>query len=259
MTIHEVVERLLEKFAAEPRPLASGGWRSMRLFYRFMRFWSRAVFVLYFRGRVFGLRSVPKTGAVLIACNHQSFFDPVSAGVALSREGHFMARDTLFHNPYFKRLIESLNAFPVRRGAADVGAVKEILRRLKDGRLVVLFPEATRTRDGTIGDINANSLALAQRAGAAIVPTVIDGAFEAWPRTQLLPSPRATYVTYCEPLTVEQVRDWPIEQIVQAVGQRMAQALDESRKKRLRHFGTEARTRKSTPIDSLFKNGRRVR
>lgn len=188
---------------------------------------------MYFRGRVFGTNHVPAAGGVLLACNHQSFFDPVSVGLALPREGHFMARDTLFLNPFFRRLITSLNAFPVRRGAADVGAVKEILRRLKDGKLVVIFPEATRTRDGSIGEINANSLSIAQRAGAAIVPTVIDGAFEAWPRTQALPSPRTIHVTYAEAITAEQVRDWPLEQIAETVRYRLAEGMAVSRSRRL--------------------------
>ncbi len=204
----------------------------MRLYYRFMRFWSRVAFVLYFRGRVFGLRNVPTAGGVLLACNHQSFFDPVSVGVALPREGHFMARDTLFRNPFFKRLIESVNAFPVKRGVSDVGAVKEILRRLKDGKLVVIFPEATRTRDGSIGEINVNSLALAKRADAAIVPAVVDGAFEAWPRTQVLPSPRVISMTYAEPITAQQVREWPLEEIAEAVRTRMMNAQAAARTRR---------------------------
>lgn len=209
----------------------------MKLFYRFMRFWSQAVFVLYFRGRVFGAQHVPASGGALLACNHQSFFDPVAVGLAMPRECQFMARDTLFLNPLFRRLIVALNAFPVRRGAADVGAVKEILRRLKDGKLVTVFPEATRTRDGSIGEINANSLSIAKRADAAIVPTVVDGAFEAWPRTQILPSPRTIHVTYAEPITTQQVRDWPIELIQQTVRDRMIRILGESRQRRIERKG----------------------
>src|SRR4030095_8197153 len=123
----------------------------MRIYYRILRYFAQMLFTLYFRGRVFGLKNVPNEGGVLLACNHQSYFDPVSVTLPLYREGNYMARDTLFVNPHFKRLIESLNAFPVKRGASDVGAVKEIMRRLKDGKIVVVFPEATRTRDGEIG------------------------------------------------------------------------------------------------------------
>lgn len=208
------------------------GPAGMRLYYRFMRCLSQLAFVLYFRGRVFGLRNVPLKGGVVLACNHQSFFDPLSATLAIHREGNYMARDTLFTNPLFGRLIRSVNAFPVKRGAADVGAVKEILRRLKDGKAVLVFPEATRTRDGRIGPINVNSMALAKRAGAAVVPTVVDGAFEAWPRDRLLPRPRRMYVTYAEPITPEQVQDWPAERIAETVAARMRSALEESRRRR---------------------------
>ncbi len=204
----------------------------MRPYYRFLRYVAQMVFLLYFRGRVFGLSNVPASGGVLLACNHQSFFDPIAATLALQREGNYMARDTLFDNPIFRRLIESLNAFPVKRGAADVGAVKEVLRKLKDGRVVVVFPEATRTPDGSIGTINANSMAIAKRAGAAIVPTVVDGAFDAWPRTARFPRPRMIYVSYAAPITFDQVRVWPVERITDTVAERLRLTLEDSRRKR---------------------------
>jgi len=206
----------------------------MRFSYRIIRYAAQILFTLYFRGRVFGLRNVPPTGGVMLACNHQSYCDPVSVTLAIHREGNYMARDTLFMNPRFKRLIEFLNAFPVKRGAADVGAVKEILRRLKNGKVVVVFPEATRTRDGEIGPINANSLLIAKKARAAIVPTVIDGAFESWPREAKFPRPARMYITYCRAITAGQVATWPIEEIAAAVTQRLTTTLARSRALRWR-------------------------
>lgn len=200
----------------------------MRPYYRFMRFLAQSAFALYFHGRAFGRENVPASGGVLLACNHQSFFDPLTATCALHREGNYMARDTLFRNLLFGRFISSVNAFPVKRGAGDVGAVKETLRRLKDGGVVTVFPEGTRTRDGSIGRINANSMLVAKKAGAAIVPTVIDGAFEAWPRTQFAPSPRRVYVTYAEAIRPEHMRDWSGERIAEVVAQRLLAALARS-------------------------------
>ncbi|UCG32141.1 MAG: 1-acyl-sn-glycerol-3-phosphate acyltransferase, partial [Phycisphaerales bacterium] len=103
----------------------------MRPYYRFCRFWCQWFCLLFFRVRVFGRQNIPDRGGVLLVCNHQSFFDPVLVTMALHREGNYMARDTLFRNPWFRVLIKSLNAFPIRRGAADVQAVKETMRRLK--------------------------------------------------------------------------------------------------------------------------------
>ncbi len=210
---------------------------SMRLYYRIVRFFAHWIFIVFFLGRVFGLRNVPARGGVLLACNHQSFFDPVTTTLALYREGNYMARDTLFLNPWFKRLIESLNAFPVKRGAADIGAVKEIMRRLRAGKVVVVFPEATRTCDGLIGPINANSLSIAKKAGVAIVPTVIDGAFESWPRTRAYPLPARMYITYCEAVTPEQAREWPLVQLAAVVESRLKDGLVRSRAMRARAAG----------------------
>lgn len=204
----------------------------MRLYYHIVRYFTNWILVVFFRGRVFGLRNFPAQGGVLIASNHQSFLDPVLDVLALQREGNFMARDTLFQNPLFKRLIESLNAFPVKRGAADVGAVKEILRRLRDGRVVVVYPEGTRTLTGEIGPINSNTLAIAKKAGVAIVPTVIDGAFESWPRSRAVPFPTRIQVTYCKPITPAEVREWSLEQITETVAARLKQGLLRSRQRR---------------------------
>lgn len=168
----------------------------MRLYYRFCRFVCQMVFLLYFRGRVFGLRNVPASGGVLLVCNHQSYLDPVVATLALHREGHYMARHTLFEHRLFSRLIRSLNAYPLRRDSADVGAIKQTLRHLQAGRVVVTFPEATRTGDGSIGMLQPGVAALARRAGVPVVPVLIDGAFEAWPRWRRWPRPGRVTVVY---------------------------------------------------------------
>lgn len=172
----------------------------MRLYYRFCRVLCQLVFVLVFRGRVYGARHVPQGGPVLLACNHQSYLDPVLATVAIPRECHYMARDSLFRIPWLRRLIESLNAFPVRRGTADLAAVKETLRRLKGGGVVAAFPEATRTPDGGLQPMRGGVALLARKAGAPLVPTLILGAFEAWPRQAKLPRPRPILVAYDRPI-----------------------------------------------------------
>ncbi|MHC5081790.1 MAG: lysophospholipid acyltransferase family protein [Planctomycetota bacterium] len=87
--------------------------------YGFCQFLSIVFFLLFFRYRVFGREHVPSKGPVLIASNHQSFFDPVLVGLGLGRQIHIMAREGLFRIPGFAALIRSLNAFPLKRGAFD--------------------------------------------------------------------------------------------------------------------------------------------
>lgn len=159
------------------------------LWYRFWRQLAGFLFVLVFGLRVHHRRRFPRTGGVLVVANHQSYLDPILAAAGMPRTFHPMARESLFRFAPFRWLIGSLYAFPVRRGTADLAAVKEALRRLRAGGVVLMFPEGTRTRDGSIGPMHGGPAVIAARAGVPIVPMVIDGAFEAWPRTCRLPRP----------------------------------------------------------------------
>ena len=187
----------------------------MRPLYRFGYVLCNLGYAGFFRGRVFGRRHVPLSGGVLLVCNHQSFLDPVLATLALPRECHYMARDSLFAIPRLRWLIETLNAFPVRRGTADVAAIKETLRRLKAGALITMFPEGTRTPDGSVQPMHSGAVLIARKAGVPIVPTAIMGAFEAWPRTARLPRPHPIIVAYDAPLLPDQLGepDEAIEEI----------------------------------------------
>ncbi len=176
----------------------------MRLFYRACRFVCAAVCVLYLRTRLHRLHHVPRRGGVLLVSNHQSFMDPVLVAVALPREASYMARDSLFHAWGFRWLIRMLNAFPVRRGTADTAAIKETLRRLKQGEVVVVFPEGTRTEDGRIGPMLPGLATVARKCQVPIVPVLIDGMYQAWPRHRLLPKPGDVVIEYARPL-------WPAD------------------------------------------------
>lgn len=165
-------------------------------------------------GRVFNPEYVPMEGAAIVVSNHQSFFDPVLIGYGLERELDYMARDSLFKNRFFSKLIRSLNAFPVKRGRADTTAIKETLRRLKAGRVVLLFPEASRTHNGQINPFRPGIGLLAKKASVPIVPAAIAGAFEAWPRTRKLPRLfTPIYVMFAPPILPEEYKDLSDEEL----------------------------------------------
>jgi len=185
--------------------------------YAICRLTSQLLFTFVFRGRVFGTQRVPRQGGVLLVSNHQSFFDPVLATFAIPRECNYMARDTLFAIRWLRPIMEYLNAFPVKRGTADIGAIKETLRRLKAGKVVLAFPEGTRTKDGSIGPMRPGVVLLARKARVPIVPTLILGAFESWPRTAKLPRPHAILVAYSAPVYPHEHSQWSDEDCVATV------------------------------------------
>jgi len=81
-------------------------------------------FKICFRLKIVGAENCPRNGALIVAANHASFLDPVIAGLAAPRVLNFMARDSLFRNKIFGRILTSVNAFPSRREGADLGALR---------------------------------------------------------------------------------------------------------------------------------------
>jgi len=156
---------------------------------------------LFWRIRVTGLENIPRTGGVLVAANHQSYLDPPLIGAYLPREMHFMARRTLFNIPLFGALIGRCNAFAIERDTADVKGVKNAIDRLQRGNILLVFPEGTRTRDGTVGRMKAGIGILAERAAVPIVPVLIRGAHEVWPKGAALPRLGRIRIVFGRPIT----------------------------------------------------------
>jgi len=169
------------------------------VWYAFCKFWARLLFSVLFGIRVYGQRNVPATGGVILASTHQSFLDPIAVELGLSREGHIMARDSLFRG-LFGRLISSLNAFPIERASADLGAMRTAIRRLSEGQMLLLFPEATRTRTGDIGRLRPGLGLLAKWSDATVVPVTIEGAFACWPRNRKMFRPGKIRVMFGSPM-----------------------------------------------------------
>jgi len=115
-------------------------------------------------------------------------------------------RDTLFETPFWGRLMKSFYVIPIRRGQADIAAMRMIIESLKQNKAVCLYPEGTRTPDGKIGAIKPGFGLISRRSGAAIVPVVIDGIFEAWPRTQKYPKLGRVGVIYGQPVSPEYIK-----------------------------------------------------
>lgn len=143
--------------------------------YEVLRVVFRAVFKIFFRCRVSGQEQIPKTGGVIVAANHMSLWDPPLVAAYVPRATHFMAKEELFHIPVFNSLIRSLHAFPVRRGAADRGAIRTAIQLLKDGECLGLFPEGTRSKNGDVGRAEPGLALIAVKSGVPVVPAAVVG------------------------------------------------------------------------------------
>lgn len=170
------------------------------MLYDISRALSRVAGALVFRWKVTGAARVPRTGGVILASNHQSFLDVIVLGGACPRPVRYMARRTLWDNRALGWLISDWKAIPVNRDRPGKDELRGIIETVRGGEVLALFPEGTRTRDGSVGELRGGIGFLARRAGVPVVPVLILGAFEAWPRGRKLPRRGRVRVAFGPPV-----------------------------------------------------------
>jgi 1-acyl-sn-glycerol-3-phosphate acyltransferase len=142
---------------------------------------SRLLARVFFRFRILHRERMIQTGPVILAMNHQSYFDPPLAGNACDRAIYFLARRSLLNVPVLRWLLPKLNVIPVNQEAIDRSALKALIQIVKAGNGALVFPEGERTPDGNLRPgLPGVGLVIAKTL-APVVPMRIFGAFEAWP------------------------------------------------------------------------------
>ena len=132
--------------------------------------------------------------------NHQSFLDPILAAMPLQRPIVFLARDTLFKVPGLGRIMKGWSMISIKRGSAGTASLREAVRRMEEGYLVAIFPEGTRTADGSMSELKSGFLAMIKRTTVPVIPVGIAGAFQSFPRDAWIPRPARIRVVFGAPL-----------------------------------------------------------
>jgi 1-acyl-sn-glycerol-3-phosphate acyltransferase len=166
-------------------------WLSHRVF----RELSRGFFNLEAQG----LENVAMAGPALLASNHVSFLDPPFIGASLEEDIVFFARRSLFRYRLSNYLLTNWQTIPVDRDKPEPGSIKTVLRRLKDGKKVLIFPEGTRSTDGGLQVSEPGVGMLIAKAKVPIIPVRMFGAFEAMPKDSKLPRPATITIVYGKP------------------------------------------------------------
>lgn len=178
-----------------------------------------------FNLQVRGTHNMPATGGVLIVANHQSFLDPVVLGVMFDRPMAYLADAYLFKFKPLGWLIRKLHAFPINTGKGDVAAMKEMIRLLQAGEVLNVFPEGTRTSDGQLQTIEGGVALAIRRAKVPVIPAIIVGAYEAFPRHSIIPRAGKVRVIFDTP---RQMHHLKAEQIVAEIEQAFHKLFDEA-------------------------------
>jgi 1-acyl-sn-glycerol-3-phosphate acyltransferase len=154
----------------------------------------------FFRLQIHGRENIIEEGPAILAMNHQSFLDPPLAAICCYREIHFLARKTLFDVPILGGLLRHLNVIGVDREGSDMSALKSVIRLVRSGGCTIIFPEGTRTRDGSLQPARGGVGLVVAKTLAPVVPMRVFGAFDAFPRTSKFPRRAPITIVIGKPL-----------------------------------------------------------
>ncbi len=189
--------------------------------------------------RCYGRENMPRTGGGMVLSNHQSHLDPILVAVACGRRLTGVTRATLFDSRLFRILTAGLAMVSIDRKGGGLAAIKEILKRIKRGEMILLFPEGTRSPDGEVHALMPGFCAIARRAGVPLIPVAFDGAFDAWPRHRLLPRAGVVHVRWGDPIEPDEIDKLNDKELVAEVERRIRACHDACRRSRRRAIGRE--------------------
>lgn len=155
-------------------------------------------YAIMFKVEVIGKENIPKEGNAVICSNHYSNYDPISAALYLDRLPHFIGKKELFKNKLFIWVLTKLGVFPIDRNVSmDMKAVKTALKILKEGKILGIFAEGRRVKEGEDVAAKAGVALFAMKGNAPVIPCAISGSYKF--RSKLT-------ICYGEPLTLDEFR-----------------------------------------------------
>ena len=157
--------------------------------------------LLWNRIKISGAEHIPDQGGVMIASNHVSYLDPAIVGVGYRRRPvHFMARDTLWKPGFGTWWMDHVGCIPVARGTGDIRALKLTIKALREGKVVSMFPEGTRSPDGSLQSAKSGVGMIVEKSSCAVVPAYIRGSYEAFPKGSKWIKPTQVSIDFGPPI-----------------------------------------------------------
>lgn len=153
-----------------------------RLFYRVMTGLLRGFIIRYFQLQPVNTEVVPDRGPAILLANHTTMFDPIWVYVMLHRPVYFAATEDLFRQRWLGRLIRWFGAFPKRKAASDISALRSIFSIAHKGGLIGVFPEGVRSWDGTVQPVFHGIAKLIRKLEVPVYVCRLDGAYYVYPR-----------------------------------------------------------------------------
>jgi len=192
-----------------------------RMFYRVVRMSSRLIASVGFGFRTEGRHHLDIKGGGMLLSTHQSVLDPVLVGMLSNRHLNFLARKTLFKNSLFGFVIRVLDAIELDREKGGLAGLREMLKRLQAGELVLLFPEGTRTEDGNVKELKPGFIPVARRSQVPLIPIAVVGAYDCLPRGSKMPVRKPIAVVVGKPIPGSEYGTMSDAELISEVSRRL--------------------------------------
>ena len=171
-----------------------------------------------------GKENIPQTGNVLFVGNHQSMLDIVTMLLAVNRPMGFVAKESLAKLWLIRTWIECIGSVFIARGESRK-ALQTIINSakiVKGGHSLMIYPEGTRSKDGSLGEFKPGSLKIASRGEAAIVPVATDGNYKALPAGSIWLRATQVSLTFLPPISAQEVQAEDTTIIAQKISEQIA-------------------------------------
>lgn len=192
------------------------------LFYYLAKLVVGFFFLLYFRVKSYGKENVPKEGRLIVAANHSSYLDPLTLGILFPRRIHYIMTSVYYEKKILNFFCYLLDTIPIGEGY-QISAYKKCMRLLSKEKVIGIFPEGQRSREGYLLEARKGIGVYATRGKSPILPVAIVGAREALPPHSIFPKPRRIKIFYGKPIFFEDKT--PPEEISDRVKKEIAKLL----------------------------------
>jgi len=160
--------------------------------------------------KVFGTENIPRMGRCILCVNHSSYLDAfiveASMPASLEKGLFFVGFRAYFEQPFIKNIIKYIKVIPIDPGMHFVEAMQASSYVLRNDKIVCIFPEGQRTIDGNIKEFKKGVGILAKELSIPLVPVLITGSYESWPRTKSFPRPYPIKITFGRPFDFSELK-----------------------------------------------------
>ena len=172
-----------------------------------------------------GLQHLPRRGAAIVVSNHASYVDAILLGTASPRPIHFLVLRWMYDLLLIRWFYWGMGTIPVSGEGRDSRGIKRALRLLSSGRVLGVFPEGSRSADGTLSAPRLGAAMIAALSGAPVVPAWIDGARDSLPVGGVFPKPARIHVRFGKPLRFDKGRSGGGREALGTFAQEMLDAI----------------------------------